>query len=45
MKNLTIEDARARMLAQVRAIGSETIAIEDAQGRVLAHPIDATRTA
>lgn len=43
MKNLAIEDARARMLAQVRALGSETIAIEDAQGRVLAHPIDATR--
>jgi molybdopterin molybdotransferase len=43
MKNLTIEDARARMLAQVRGIGSETIAIEAAQGRVLAHPIDAFR--
>jgi molybdopterin molybdotransferase len=43
MKNLTIEDARARMLAQVSALGSESIAIEDAQGRVLAHPIDATR--
>ena len=43
MKNLTIEDARGRMLAQVRALGSETVAIEDAQGRVLAHPIDATR--
>jgi molybdopterin molybdotransferase len=43
MKNLTIEDARARMLAQVRALGSETVAIEDAQGRVLARPIDAVR--
>jgi molybdopterin molybdotransferase len=43
MKNLTIEDARGRMLAQVRALGSESIPIEDAQGRVLAHPIDATR--
>ena len=43
MKNLTIEDARARMLGEVRGLGSESIAIEDAQGRVLAHPIDAFR--
>ena len=43
MKNLTIEEARARMLAQVRVLGSESVAIEDAQGRVLAQPVDADR--
>jgi molybdopterin molybdotransferase len=43
MKNLTIEDARARMLAQVRRLESESVAIEDAAGRVLAHPVDAFR--
>jgi molybdopterin molybdotransferase len=43
MKNLTIEEARARMLAQVRPLGSETIAIEEAHGRVLAEALDATR--
>jgi molybdopterin molybdotransferase len=43
MKNLTIEDARARMLAEVRPLGSETIPIDDALGRVLAHPVDAFR--
>lgn len=43
MRNLTIEEALQRMLAEVRPLGSETIAIEDGLGRVLAHPIDATR--
>jgi molybdopterin molybdotransferase len=43
MRNLSIEDARARMLAQVRPLGSQTVAIELAQGRVLAHPVDAVR--
>ena len=43
MKNLTIEDARARMLAQVKPLGSESVAIEDAVGRFLAHPVDAFR--
>jgi molybdopterin molybdotransferase len=43
MKNLTIEEARARMLAQVRPLGSETIGIEEAHGRVLAQALDATR--
>lgn len=43
MRNLTIEEARGRMLAEVRPLGSETVAIEDALGRVLAHPLDATR--
>jgi molybdopterin molybdotransferase len=43
MKNLTIEDARARMVAQTRVLGSESVALEDAHGRVLAHPVDAVR--
>ena len=43
MKNLTIEDARARMVAQVRRLETETVAIADAMGRVLAHPVDAFR--
>jgi molybdopterin molybdotransferase len=43
MRNMTIDDARAAMLAQVRPLGSETIAIEQAYGRVLAHPVDAVR--
>jgi molybdopterin molybdotransferase len=43
MKGLTIEQARERMLAQVRPLGRETISIEDALGRVLAEKLDATR--
>jgi molybdopterin molybdotransferase len=43
MKNLTIEEARARMLAQVRPLGPETVGIEAAHGRILAEAIDATR--
>lgn len=43
MKNLTIEDALARMLAQVRPLESESVAIEDAAGRILAHPVEAFR--
>ena len=43
MKNLTIEQARERMLAEVRPLGSETILIEEALGRVLAHPVDSVR--
>jgi molybdopterin molybdotransferase len=43
MRNLTIEEARARMLAEVRPLGSETIVIDDALGRVLAHPVDSVR--
>jgi len=43
MKNLTIEQARERMLAKVRPLGSETILIEEALGRVLAHPVDSVR--
>lgn len=43
MKNLTIEDARARMLAQVQPLGAESVPIGEAQGRILAHPVDAFR--
>jgi molybdopterin molybdotransferase len=43
MKNLTIEDARARMLAQAHFLGPETVAIDEARGRVLAEAIDAER--
>jgi len=43
MKNLTIEEARARMLAQVRPLGHETVPIEEAHGRVLAEALDAVR--
>jgi len=43
MKNLSIEDARARMLAQVAPLGAESVPIEQAHGRVLAEAIDAWR--
>ena len=43
MKNLSIEDARARMLAQVAPLGAEPAPIETAHGRVLAQAIDAWR--
>ena len=43
MKNLTIEAARTIMLGHVRPLSAETVAIEQAHGRVLAHPIDAVR--
>jgi molybdopterin molybdotransferase len=43
MKNLTIEDAQAAMLAQVRPLGVETVPIDEAHGRILAEPIDAAR--
>jgi molybdopterin molybdotransferase len=43
MKNLTIEDARVRMLAQVRVLGAETLPIEEIHGRVLAQTVDAVR--
>ena len=43
MKNLTIEEARARMLAQVGTLGAESAPTEQAHGRVLAHPVDAFR--
>jgi molybdopterin molybdotransferase len=43
MKNLTIEEARARMLGQAPRLESESVAIEDAHGRTLAHPVDGFR--
>jgi molybdopterin molybdotransferase len=43
MKNLTIDEARGRMLAEVRRLESESVPIEAALGRVLAHPVDAVR--
>ena len=43
MSRLTIEEAQARMLAEARPLGRESVAIEDAHGRVLAEPIDADR--
>jgi len=44
MKNLTVEDARARMLARVRTLETEPVPLDAAAiGRVLAEPIEATR--
>lgn len=43
MQKLSIDEACARMLGQVRPLGRETVAIEDALGRVLAEPVDADR--
>jgi molybdopterin molybdotransferase len=43
LKNLTVHEARARMLADASLIGAETVAIGQALGRVLARAVDATR--
>jgi molybdopterin molybdotransferase len=44
MKNLTVEDARARMLASVAPLGAEPVAVgAGALGRVLAEPVRALR--
>lgn len=43
MKLLTVEAARARMLAHVAALPSETIPLEAALGRVLAESVSASR--
>jgi len=43
LKNLTVQEARARMLADAMPLGVETVAIGEALGRVLARSIDATR--
>ncbi|WP_419254112.1 gephyrin-like molybdotransferase Glp [Caulobacter sp. ErkDOM-YI] len=43
LKNLTVQEARARMLADAMPLGVETVAIGEALGRVLAQSIDATR--
>ena len=43
MKNLTVEDARARMLARAGAVEIETVGLHAAHGRTLAEPITAMR--
>jgi len=43
LKNLAVQEARARMLADAAPLGAETVAIGQALGRVLARPVDATR--
>jgi molybdopterin molybdotransferase len=43
LKNLTVEDARARMLDGVARLGVETVTIADSLGRVLAEPVVASR--
>src|SRR4051794_10623988 len=44
MKNLSVEDARARMLSRVSRLEPEAVALDAAAiGRVLAEPVAATR--
>lgn len=43
LKNLTVEDARARILAGASRLGVETVALEQGLGRVLAAPVVADR--
>lgn len=43
LRNLTVEDARARVLAGAARLGVETVALEQSLGRVLAAPIIARR--
>jgi len=43
MKLLTVEDARARMLAEVAALPAEVVAIQHSIGRVLAEEVAAVR--
>ncbi len=43
LKNLTVEAARGRMLADAERLGVEQVALPDALGRVLAAPIVADR--
>ena len=43
MKNLTIDDARGRMLAHVRPLGAESAPLDEAHRRVLAEAVDAVR--
>ncbi|WP_297515421.1 gephyrin-like molybdotransferase Glp [uncultured Caulobacter sp.] len=43
LKNLSVEDARARMLADARRLGVEIVPLADALGRVLAEPVVAQR--
>lgn len=41
---LTVDDARARILDEARPLGTETVALADARGRVLAGDLVARRT-
>ena len=43
LRNLTVEDARARILAGASRLGVETVALPDSLGRVLAEPVVAGR--
>jgi molybdopterin molybdotransferase len=43
LKNLAVEDARARMLAGIAPTGIDRIALDQAMGRVLAEPVAALR--
>lgn len=43
MKLLSVEDARARMLAEIAPLAAETVALSEAIGRVLAEPVTAVR--
>ncbi|MDQ0466462.1 molybdopterin molybdotransferase [Caulobacter ginsengisoli] len=43
LKGLTVEEARARMLAAVTPLPAESIALAEADGRVLAQPVIAHR--
>jgi molybdopterin molybdotransferase len=43
MKNLTVDEARARMLADAGLLGAERVPLAAATGRVLAEPVRATR--
>jgi molybdopterin molybdotransferase len=43
VKLLSVEDARARMLATVEALPAETVALAETIGRVLAEPVAAVR--
>ena len=43
LKNLSVQEARGRMLADAARLGTETVALTDALSRVLAEAIDASR--
>lgn len=43
LRNLTVEDARARVLAGAGRLGVETVALEQSLGRALAEPVVARR--
>lgn len=43
MKLLSVDDARARMLAEIAALPTERVPLSESVGRVLAEPVTATR--